>query len=218
MALNGRIPGDLSGAYTYHGPTASSTIDLALVTSDLRRSVKYLRVREPAFYSDHCPLTLCIGTGNRRINNNSNKDTLTPAEKFIWKKEHAENFKAILSSEHTRESFEKYCRTVYEDPNEASRSLTELIAGAARKICKTKRSGNKKLPQASTPGNRPVHDKSIQDAKCDFKKAKRDFQKEKHSLDRTATFLSAPSLVQNANTDALSPVYKSSIRNANCAH
>ncbi len=58
MALNGRIPGDLSGTYTYSGPTASSIIDLALVSSELHHSVKYLRVRDPVFYSDHCPLTL----------------------------------------------------------------------------------------------------------------------------------------------------------------
>ncbi len=34
-------------------------------------------------------------------------------------------------------------------------------------------------------------DKDIQIAKCVFKKAKRDFQKQKDSLDRRASFLSA---------------------------
>ncbi len=188
MALNGRIPGDLSGTYTYHGPTASSTIDLALVSSELHHSLKYLRGRDPVFYSDHCPLTLAIGTANRRPSNNATGNKLKPIEKILWKKEHSEGFQAALSSKHISGLLEQFRKTTYEDTNEASCTLTKIITVAAKEVCKVMRCTNNKSSQSGTGNKRPMSDKAIQTAKGVFKKAKRDFQKQKDSLDRTASF------------------------------
>ena len=95
--VNGRTLGDFQGNFTCHHYNGSSTIDLACVSYQLQNYINHFKVLEPVWYSDHCPIHICIKTNHFKSNNNTiltNSQSNLPT-KYIWKPDSAENFKIV---------------------------------------------------------------------------------------------------------------------------
>lgn len=86
--LNGRTVGDSLGqctCYSFNGKP--STIDYALASGDILKSVEYFYVHSPNDLSIHCTLSTMVKTRPFILPPDKNNDTLHPLPgKFIWEK------------------------------------------------------------------------------------------------------------------------------------
>ena len=60
VILNGRKLGDIIGKYTCHEYNGSSVVDFIAASYKLYPKIKYFRVLDPVWFSDHCPLICSI--------------------------------------------------------------------------------------------------------------------------------------------------------------
>ena len=60
LIVNGRVPGDLLGRYTYHGYNGSSCIDFGICSANIYNDVRYFKTFDFPWYSDHVPICLSI--------------------------------------------------------------------------------------------------------------------------------------------------------------
>ena len=63
ITLNGRKLGDTSGKLTCHQYNGSSTIDLNIVSWNLYEKLKYFKVLDPVWFSDHCSVKMSLSIG-----------------------------------------------------------------------------------------------------------------------------------------------------------
>ena len=81
LMLNGRVIGDIQGAYTSYQYNGAQVIDYCLVSYALFKDIVYFKVLQPSHLSDHTPVSVCkdgqvykcpeLNTGNshRKITN-----------------------------------------------------------------------------------------------------------------------------------------------------
>ena len=56
VILNGRKLGDIKGKFTCHKYNGSSVVDFIATSYNLYPKIKYFRVLDPVWFSDHCPI------------------------------------------------------------------------------------------------------------------------------------------------------------------
>ena len=93
VILNGRKLGDLEGKFTCHKYNGSSVDDLMISSAELYHKVKYFKVLDPVWYSDHCPI-LCSMKVNmcESIDPEENTHVKPPPVRFKWNDEGAVQF------------------------------------------------------------------------------------------------------------------------------
>ena len=99
--LNGRLTGDFDGKYTSYQTNGASTVDYAIASEDLLKTILRFQVHLLSTYSDHCPISLklTVSPYSEVINNNTprqaQKKTESPQNnftKFLWKTDSKDKF------------------------------------------------------------------------------------------------------------------------------
>ena len=105
--LNGRLTGDFDGKYTSYQTNGATTVDYAIASEDLLKTILGFQVHPLTTYSDHCPISLklTVSPYSQVINNNTprqaQKKTESPQNnftKFLWKTDSKDKFINGLSS------------------------------------------------------------------------------------------------------------------------
>ncbi len=193
LTVNGRTVGDLSGKFTYHGPNGSSAIDMVIISPELREIVRYFWVADPVPFSDHCPIYLNLSTGHIVHKEQEDQGT-NPLHKFVWQSGCDQELCKILRSESYQTKLSKFCQSEQSDSTRACDELTSILHNATRAVCAIKTTQRRKCKLRN---NGTEHNPQIQQAKQNFKKAKRDFQNSGFAVNRRAFFLAAKRKYKN---------------------
>ena len=98
--LNGRLTGDLDGKYTCYQTNGASTVDYALASEDLIKTILGFQVQALTTYSDHCPISLKLTSSRpHMVEDNAPRQPLCKAvptqknfKKFLWRQILKTNF------------------------------------------------------------------------------------------------------------------------------
>jgi potassium voltage-gated channel Eag-related subfamily H protein 8 len=183
LIMNGRLPGDLSGQLTYHGPQGSSSIDLAIGGPELIQKVVYFRVLEPIGLSDHCPITLSMKI-NRLPDHWHVPQNTRQFSKFVWTSDSDAIFRENIASVEVQNKLAAFCTTNFDNVSLAAKNLTSLLQEVGHKSLKVV-----KISKRHRKSHRPDMEPEIQAAKRVFKQAKREFMYNVHAIDRRITFI-----------------------------
>ena len=136
--INGRTLGDLCGKFTFHNHNGSSVTDLACTSGNLNKHVNFFKVLEPVWFSDHCPIQICLNITHSPGPYVQDKTSIS-FQKFIWNKYSKEKFTTFIKSEiiHKKLDTYMYIKSFFENVDEATDTLSNIIQDVANH-CLTK--------------------------------------------------------------------------------
>ena len=175
--LNGRALGDLEGKFTCHEYNGSSVVDYCTISPALWSEVLYFNVTDVEFYSDHCPLSVCIKVKRCFLSNDTNDNRETNSccnTKFQWKSESGKKFIDALSDLAARGNFNQFCNEEYFSVEKAATDFTSLLHQASESSLSTSTSTSSH--KASRP-QRENYSSECQQLKREFRKARKTFIK-----------------------------------------
>ncbi len=130
LIVNGRVPGDMLGSNTYHGYNGSSCIDLCICSNKLFESVKYFKVYENSWYTDHSPI--CISFKCNIIDNNGVSPNLLPLpNRYRWDERSKIEFNRMLNNEYVRSKISTIISNNDLDGDRAISKITKIIQQVA---------------------------------------------------------------------------------------
>ena len=114
--LNGRLTGDLDGKYTCYQTNGASTVDYALASEDLIKTILGFQVQALTTYSDHCPISLKLTPSrSHMVKDNAPRQPPCKAaptqknfEKFLWKTDSKDKFLSALSNPNVQRLFDSF--------------------------------------------------------------------------------------------------------------
>ena len=183
VILNGRKLGDISGKYTCHKYNGSSVVDFIATSYNLYSKVKYFKVLEPVWFSDHCPLACSIEVRVHRneaeIENEYSSLQELPT-KYKWEEEGARLFQHKVEKTLLKEVGKLDLTT----PDAVAKKYEEILINFAKeslKICKHK------IPDNSNRA-KWMNKECFKEQKA-FKFAKNEFMGDPHNINRRQKFL-----------------------------
>lgn len=125
--LNGRTLGDTNGEKTCYTSRGSSTVDYFIVTTEILKHVRYMKVKPQTWYSDHSPIELSLTVGSELIENNTPKGSKLGS--YVWDDPGINRFKICMNCDETKSLLAnlKGCMSV----DETLTSLLKIIGKAA---------------------------------------------------------------------------------------
>ena len=126
--VNGRMPGDEKGNFTYVGPNGASVADYVIVSSSIFDCIDSFLVDDRA-ESDHLPIICsmkCNLIQNVVIDNNANHNTIA---QYRWNVNSLRVFNEGINSPYVRNELSDICNSVL--PNKGS------IDSSIDRICNT---------------------------------------------------------------------------------
>ena len=142
VILNGRKLGDISGKYTCHKYNGSSVVDFIATSYNLYSKIKYFKVLEPVWFSDHCPLTCSIEVRVHRNEAEIESEYSSLKElptKYKWEEEGARLFQEKVD----RTLLKEVSKVELTTPDAVVEEYEEILvkyANESLKICKNKKS------------------------------------------------------------------------------
>ena len=128
----------MEGKFTCHKYNGSSVNDIAATSYDLYPKIKYLRILDPVWFSDHCPLICAIDV--RLYRNEYDEETELASlnhlpNKYKWDEEGANAFKQEVAGNLLRNVED----ISYTSPDKVADQYEQIITSFARKslkVCK----------------------------------------------------------------------------------
>ena len=99
LIVNGRTPGYVLGANTYHGYNGSSCVDLCICSKKIYDKVQYFKVLNNPWYTDHAPIVVSIKTGYIYQPIVVDNKLLENPKKYRWNPTNIGRFKDMINSE-----------------------------------------------------------------------------------------------------------------------
>ena len=99
---------------------------------------------EPVWFSDHCPIKVCINSAKNTDIYTSKENFLPLPDKYIWNKDSFHNFAFILDDTDIQLKLKEYELRLYEDTDAATLDLTNIIKEVATR-CLSKYQNNKPI-------------------------------------------------------------------------
>ena len=133
-SANGRTCGDLAGQYTCCRWNGMSAVDLLVVVRDLFHRINYFSVDSFDWFSDHALISFSLRVQMK------NEIIILKSWKRItksfqdWNYDNKFKFKKALVSDEIQSLRSDFSRTAYDNVNEATDKLTEIIQLALQRV------------------------------------------------------------------------------------
>ena len=183
VILNGRKLGDISGKYTCHKYNGSSVVDFIATSYNLYSKIKYFKVLEPVWFSDHCPLTCSIEVRVHRNEAEIESEYSSLKElptKYKWEEEGARLFQEKVD----RTLLKEVSKVELTTPDAVVEEYEEMLvkyANESLKICKNKKSDHSNRAKW-------MNQECFKEQKA-FKFAKNEFMGDPRNINRRQKYL-----------------------------
>ena len=139
MIANGRVCGDLTGKYTCCQRNGMSIVDLFILPEDLLNRLKYFKVADFDWYSDHAYISADLSVGISKAHDVPRAWSKLVTQFHNWDLESKNKFIDELSSHNISARLETFCNTSFEDNTQCANSFTNIITDVLTKVFPRKR-------------------------------------------------------------------------------
>ena len=166
--LNGRLTGDLDGKYTCYQTNGASTVDYALASEDLIKTILGFQVQALTTYSDHCPISLKLTSSRpHMVEDNAPRQPLCKAvptqknfKKFLWKADSKDKFLSALSNPNVQRLFDSFNSEHHASVDDEISQFNQIINSVAKSCLATSRKTSK-----TTKEKKPWYDHTCRQLK-----------------------------------------------------
>ena len=185
LIANGRTCGDLSGKYTCRKYNGDSVNDMFVTHRDFLEKIIYFKVGEFDWYSDHAHVSLAI-----KVNVDKSKNMPKYWRRVTrliqkWNAATKSRFIDMLTTEDNKSRMDTFCKTTFNDSNSLTKEFTSILQDVVRKTFPRKERKRKSTEHI----NRIEYSYECELAKRMFKKAQREFRKDKNNLNRRQIYI-----------------------------
>ena len=183
VILNGRKLGDIKGKFTCHKYNGSSVVDFIATSYNLYPKIKYFRVLDPVWFSDHCPIICSMEVNIYRNEAEIDSEYRSLQElptKYNWDEEGAKLFEEEVNKSLIKEVNKIGYTTSNEVADKYEKILIEF-AKSSLKVCKKKKYDQKGK-------SKWMNKECFQEQKA-FKIAKNEFTGDPRNIDRRQRYL-----------------------------
>ena len=185
IILNGRVLGDFIGRLTSHSYNGSSSIDYGITSYSLLRKIIYFKVWTESWFSDHNAIEMCIKCNFCLDNSVSN---LVPVYKYKWDDIGKTKFCDYMQRKGKLDLI-NFCKTNYSTVDQTVDAFNNIIKTAADKSLRIIKISSQNKPKGDK--HRVNHSAKLQEAKRNFKQAKRQFSHDTKNINRRQEFINA---------------------------
>lgn len=167
--VNGRTNGDLQGKFTCYTYNGCSTVDYAVASIDLIRTISTFKVHELTPLSDHCPISCTLLTCFKNTEKYIHKPKLDPLPgKFIWNEEAINNYTTNIQSQSVKQKLNDFLIKDYKDCDEAVNTFNTILYDTAKSSAKFIR--RNQINNVNKKYKKPYYTDSCHDLKITVKK------------------------------------------------
>ena len=149
--MNGRLTGDLDGKYTCYQTNGASTVDYALPSEDLVKTILGSQVQALTTYSYHCPISLKLTSSRpHMVEDNAPRQPLCKAvptqknfKKFLWKADSKDKFLSALSNPNVQRLFDSFNSEHHASVDDEISQFNQIINSVAKSCLPASRKTSK---------------------------------------------------------------------------